>query len=246
MALLEIRKLGKSFGDKKILKDISFELEKGQTLSIIGSSGSGKTTLLRCINFLEKADEGTMSLNGEIIYDAAKDQDFKEKQLGLIRKHFGLVFQQFNLFPQYTALENVTLASRLQGKDIKEKAIELLEQMGLADRMDYYPHQLSGGQQQRVAIARAMALDPDILCFDEPTSALDPLLTSEVLRVIRQLAEKKMTMIIVTHEIAFARLVSDKVIFMDDGQIIEKGDASLIDNPKDERTRHFLSSLDER
>ncbi|MCR5097172.1 MAG: amino acid ABC transporter ATP-binding protein [Erysipelotrichaceae bacterium] len=246
MALLEIRKLGKSFGDKKILKDISFELEKGQTLSIIGSSGSGKTTLLRCINFLEKADEGTMSLNGEIIYDAAKDQDFKEKQLGSIRKHFGLVFQQFNLFPQYTALENVTLASRLQGKDIKEKAIELLEQMGLADRMDYYPHQLSGGQQQRVAIARAMALDPDILCFDEPTSALDPLLTSEVLRVIRQLAEKKMTMIIVTHEIAFARLVSDKVIFMDDGQIIEKGDASLIDNPKDERTRHFLSSLDER
>lgn len=246
MALLEIRKLGKSFGDKKILKDISFELEKGQTLSIIGSSGSGKTTLLRCINFLEKADEGTMSLNGEIIYDAAKDQDFKEKQLGLIRKHFGLVFQQFNLFPQYTALENVTLASRLQGKDIKEKAIGLLEQMGLADRMDYYPHQLSGGQQQRVAIARAMALDPDILCFDEPTSALDPLLTSEVLRVIRQLAEKKMTMIIVTHEIAFARLVSDKVIFMDDGQIIEKGDASLIDNPKDERTRHFLSSLDER
>ncbi|MBR3265855.1 MAG: amino acid ABC transporter ATP-binding protein [Erysipelotrichaceae bacterium] len=246
MALLEIRKLGKSFGDKKILKDISFELEKGQTLSIIGSSGSGKTTLLRCINFLEKADEGTMSLNGEIIYDAAKDQDFKEKQLGLIRKHFGLVFQQFNLFPQYTALENVTLASRLQGKDIKEKAIELLEQMGLADRMDYYPHQLSGGQQQRVAIARAMALDPDILCFDEPTSALDPLLTSEVLRVIRQLSEKKMTMIIVTHEIAFARLVSDKVIFMYDGQIIEKGDTSLIDNPKDERTRHFLSSLDER
>ena len=246
MTLLEIRKLGKSFGDKKILKDISFELEKGQTLSIIGSSGSGKTTLLRCINFLEKADEGTMSLNGEIIYDAAKDQDFKEKQLGLIRKHFGLVFQQFNLFPQYTALENVTLASRLQGKDIKEKAIELLEQIGLADRMDYYPHQLSGGQQQRVAIARAMALDPDILCFDEPTSALDPLLTSEVLRVIRQLSEKKMTMIIVTHEIAFARLVSDKVIFMDDGQIIEKGDASLIDNPKDERTRHFLSSLDER
>jgi len=246
MALLEIRKLGKSFGDKKILKDISFELEKGQTLSIIGSSGSGKTTLLRCINFLEKADEGTMSLNGEIIYDAAKDQDFKEKQLGLIRKHFGLVFQQFNLFPQYTALENVTLASRLQDKDIKEKAIELLEQVGLADRMDYYPHQLSGGQQQRVAIARAMALDPDILCSDEPTSALDPLPTSEVLRVIRQLSEKKMTMIIVTHEIAFARLVSDKVIFMDDGQIIEKGDASLIDNPKDERTRHFLSSLDER
>ena len=246
MALLEIRKLGKSFGDKKILKDISFELEKGQTLSIIGSSGSGKTTLLRCINFLEKADEGTMSLNGEIIYDAAKDQDFKEKQLGLIRKHFGLVFQQFNLFPQYTALENVTLASRLQGKDIKEKAIELLEQMGLTDRMDYYPHQLSGGQQQRVVIARAMALDPDILCFDEPTSALDPLLTSEVLRVIRQLSEKKMTMIIVTHEIAFARLVSDKVIFMYDGQIIEKGDTSLIDNPKDERTRHFLSSLDER
>ncbi len=246
MSLLEIRSLGKSFGDKKILKDISFELEKGQTMSIIGSSGSGKTTLLRCINFLEKADKGAISLNGKVIYDAANDQGSSEKQLGAIRKHFGLVFQQFNLFPQYTAFENIILASRLQGKDITEKAQMLLEQMGLSDRKDYYPHQLSGGQQQRVAIARAMALDPDILCFDEPTSALDPLLTSEVLRVIKQLAEKKMTMIIVTHEIGFARLVSDKAVFMDDGQIIEEGDASLIDHPKDERTRRFLSSIDDR
>ena len=161
-----------------------------------------------------------------------------------MRRHFGLVFQQFNLFPQYTAFENVTLASRLRGVDVREKAAALLNQMGLSDRMDYYPHQLSGGQQQRVAIARALALDPEVLCFDEPTSALDPLLTNEVLKVIRQLAEKKMTMIIVTHEIAFARQVSDKVVFMDDGQMIETGDASMIDDPKNEKTKLFLSKIE--
>ena len=241
MSLLRIISLGKSYEGKKILLDISVELEQGQTLSVIGSSGSGKTTLLRCINFLEKADEGTIQLNQETIYDASRDKELKEKELVFIRRHFGLVFQQFNLFPQYTALENVMLASRLRGSDVTEKAIALLNQMGLCDRMDYYPHQLSGGQQQRVAIARALALDPDVLCFDEPTSALDPLLTGEVLKVIRQLSERNMTMIIVTHEIAFAGQISDRIIFMDEGRIIEAGDASLIDDPQDERTKRFLS-----
>ncbi len=241
MCLLKVKELEKSFAEKKILKNISFELNEGQTLSIIGSSGSGKTTLLRCLNFLEKADSGEIWLKQKKIYDAFGNEGLKEKELTKIRRHFGLVFQQFNLFPQYTAFENVVLANRLRGIRSEEKAAALLEQMGLYDRMDYYPHQLSGGQQQRVAIARALALDPDILCFDEPTSALDPLLTNEVLKVIRQLAEKKMTMIIVTHEIAFARQVSDKAIFMDDGAIIETGDASMIDDPKDERTRFFLS-----
>ena len=243
MCLLKVKELEKSFGEKQILKDISFKLDEGQTLSIIGSSGSGKTTLLRCLNFLEEADRGEIWLKNERIYDGLKNGSLKEKELTKIRRHFGLVFQQFNLFPQYTAFENVVLANRLRGIDAKEKAAALLNQMGLSDRLDYYPHQLSGGQQQRVAIARALALDPDVLCFDEPTSALDPLLTGEVLKVIRQLAEKKMTMIIVTHEIAFARQVSDKAIFMDDGQIVEKGDASMIEDPKDERTRFFLSMI---
>lgn len=244
MCLLRVRNLEKSFDEKKILKDISFELDEGQTLSILGSSGSGKTTLLRSINFLERSDRGEIWLREEKIYDGRRDNELKERDLTKIRRHFGLVFQQFNLFPQYTAFENVVLANRLRGVDATQKALALLSQMGLSDRLDYYPHQLSGGQQQRVAIARALALDPDVLCFDEPTSALDPLLTNEVLKVIRQLAEKKMTMIIVTHEIAFARQVSDRVIFMDDGQIIETGDASMIDDPKDERTRFFLSKIE--
>lgn len=244
MCLLRVRNLEKSFDEKKILKDISFELDEGQTLSILGSSGSGKTTLLRSINFLERADRGEIWLREEKIYDGRRGNELKERDLTKIRRHFGLVFQQFNLFPQYTAFENVVLANRLRGVDATQKALALLSQMGLSDRLDYYPHQLSGGQQQRVAIARALALDPDVLCFDEPTSALDPLLTNEVLKVIRQLAEKKMTMIIVTHEIAFARQVSDRVIFMDDGQIIEMGDASMIDDPKDERTSFFLSKIE--
>ena len=230
-------------GGKKILKDISFVLEKGKTLSIIGSSGSGKTTLLRCLNFLELPDGGTIRLDGEMIYDAFKDLK-SEKELQNIRKHFGLVFQQFNLFPQYTALENVMLAPRLQGKEDKDKAIKLMEMMGLKDRIDYYPYQLSGGQQQRCAIARALALDPDVLCFDEPTSALDPLLTNEVLKVIRDLAMKDTTMIIVTHEIGFAREVSDQILFMDEGQIIEAGSAEdVIDHPKNDKTIAFLNSV---
>ena len=242
MAFLDVVKLNKSFNSKKIIKDISFELEKGKALSIIGSSGSGKTTLLRCLNFLEFADEGEIFLDNKLIYEGNKT--YSENELVSLRKHFGLVFQQFNLFPQYTALENVMLAQKLKGNNSKDKALMLLDQMGLSDRIDYYPHQLSGGQQQRVAIARALCLDPDILCFDEPTSALDPQLTSEVLKVIKQLSDKKTTMIIVTHEIAFARQVSDKVIFMSDGRIVESGTPEeVIDNPKNELTKHFLSNI---
>ena len=242
MAFLDVVKLNKSFNGQKIIKDISFEMEKGKALSIIGSSGSGKTTLLRCLNFLEFADEGEIFLNNKLIYEGNKT--YSENELVSLRKHFGLVFQQFNLFPQYTALENVMLAQKLKGNNSKDKALMLLDQMGLSDRIDYYPHQLSGGQQQRVAIARALCLDPDILCFDEPTSALDPQLTSEVLKVIKQLSDKKTTMIIVTHEIAFARQVSDKVIFMSDGRIVESGTPEeVIDNPKNELTKHFLSNI---
>ncbi len=248
MPILEVRDLKKNFEKTEVLKGISFDLEEGEAISIIGSSGSGKTTLLRCLNFLETADEGTISVRGEKLFDGAHPVTDAEK-LRKMRLHFGLVFQQFNLFPQYTALENVTLAPLLAsgGSDkaaILENGKSLLGQMGLSDRMDNYPHQLSGGQQQRVAIARALALKPDILCFDEPTSALDPELTGEVLKVIRNLARKKTTMIIVTHEMAFARDVADKAIFMDGGIILEQGPAKeLIDNPREERTRQFLSGL---
>ena len=244
MPLLEVKELAKRFNTVEALHDISFTLDKGKTLSIIGSSGSGKTTLLRCLNFLETADKGKIYLNGEEIFDAEKDE-LNESTKRKKRLHFGLVFQQFNLFPQYTALENVMLAPKLLKKDIdEEKALAVLSSMGLRDRSSHYPHQLSGGQQQRVAIARALINEPDILCFDEPTSALDPELTGEVLRVIRELAQRKMTMIIVTHEIAFAREVSDEIIFMDKGEMIEWGAAKdLIDSPRNERTKKFLSAM---
>ncbi|WP_026527678.1 amino acid ABC transporter ATP-binding protein [Butyrivibrio sp. VCD2006] len=248
MPILEVSNIKKKFDNNEIIKGISFSMEEGQAISIIGSSGSGKTTLLRCLNFLERPDEGIITVRGERLFDASAPID-KPDVLREKRLHFGMVFQQFNLFPQYTALENVTLAPSLlsDGKDnteIIKTGKELLDQMGLSDRMSNYPHQLSGGQQQRVAIARALALKPDILCFDEPTSALDPELTGEVLRVIRELADKKTTMIIVTHEMAFARDVADEVIFMDDGVILEKGPAKeVINNPTKERTRQFLSSL---
>lgn len=254
MSILEVNHLEKHFGATKVLDDISFSLEKGQALSIIGSSGSGKTTLLRCLNFLEKPDGGSISVNGNTIFDAADLTTQSEREIRAKRLHFGLVFQNFNLFPQYTALQNVTLARELlakeRGGESKESILkagrELLAQMGLADRAEHYPHQLSGGQQQRVAIARALALHPDILCFDEPTSALDPELTGEVLRVIRGLAEQKTTMIIVTHEMAFARDVADQVIFMDGGVIVEQGDPKeVIDHPKEERTRQFLARYSE-
>ncbi len=248
MSILEVNNIKKKFENTEVLKGISFDLEEGQSISIIGSSGSGKTTLLRCLNFLETPDEGTISVRGQKLFDASNPVTNPE-ELRKIRLHFGLVFQQFNLFPQYTALENVALAPMLspEGKskeEIYENAKILLESMGLSSRMNNYPHQLSGGQQQRVAIARALALKPDILCFDEPTSALDPELTGEVLKVIKELALRHTTMIIVTHEMAFARDVADLAIFMDNGIVLEKGPAKeLIDSPKEERTKQFLSRL---
>lgn len=256
MSILEVEHIQKSFDQTAILKDISFSLEKGQALSIIGSSGSGKTTLLRCLNFLERPDSGIIRVNGETLYDSSDSSTWQESKIRKKRLHFGLVFQSFNLFPQYTAMQNVMLAKELLAKEqpdykarkkeihaeIEAQAEVLLKQMGLADRMTNYPHQLSGGQCQRVAIARALALQPDILCFDEPTSALDPELTGEVLKVMRELADQNTTMIIVTHEMAFARDVANQVIFMDDGKILEQGDPKeVFENPKEERTRQFLS-----
>ena len=260
MAILEVHNIEKHFGATRVLEDISFSLEQGQALAIIGSSGSGKTTLLRCLNFLETPDQGQIVVQGTTLFDAADPATQRESEIRKKRLHFGMVFQSFNLFPQYTALQNVTLASQLLAKeqpdfkankanilaDIEVHGKELLAQMGLADRSGHYPHQLSGGQQQRVAIARALALKPDILCFDEPTSALDPELTGEVLKVIRSLAEQKTTMIIVTHEMAFARDVADQIIFMDGGVIVEQGDPrEVINNPKEERTKQFLSRFAE-
>ena len=256
MAILEVQSLMKSFGSISVLKDISFTLEKGEVLSILGSSGSGKTTLLRCLNFLERPDSGAIRVDGKTLFDAADPSTLSEAEIRKKRLHFGLVFQSFNLFPQYTALKNVMLASELLAKErpdykankkaihaeIEAHARELLDQVGLSDRMNNYPFQLSGGQQQRVAIARALALKPDILCFDEPTSALDPELTGEVLKVIRELKTDDRTMVIVTHEMAFARDVSDHVIFMDGGVIVEQGDPNaIINNPSHDRTIQFLS-----
>ena len=255
MTILDVQHIEKHFGDTSVLKDISFSLEEGQALSIIGSSGSGKTTLLRCLNFLETPDKGVISVRGEKLFDAAEHDSRSESDIRKKRLHFGLVFQSFNLFPQYTALQNVTLARELMAKSEKTgeshesivaEGRRLLEDIGLGQRMDNYPHQLSGGQQQRVAIARALAMKPDILCFDEPTSALDPELTGEVLRVIRDLADQHTTMVIVTHEMAFARDVADQVIFMDGGVIVEQGPAKeVIDHPAQERTRQFLARYSE-
>ena len=256
MALLQVENIGKSFGATKVLENISFDLQKGEALAIIGSSGSGKTTLLRCLNFLETADTGRIIVGGETLWDAADKGTQSEETIRKKRLHFGLVFQNFNLFPQYTALQNITLAGELLARErpdyrqnrravhaeLEAHARELLAQMGLSDRAGHYPHQLSGGQQQRVAIARALALHPDILCFDEPTSALDPELTGEVLRVLRELADNKTTMIIVTHEMKFARDVADRILFMDHGVVVEQGDArQVIDHPQEERTKQFLS-----
>ena len=247
-------------GETHVLKDISLTLEQGEALAIIGSSGSGKTTLLRCLNFLERPDTGVIKVNGETMWDAADPATQRESEVRKKRLHFGLVFQNFNLFPQYTALQNVMLAGELLAKErpdykankkaihqqLEQQARELLAQMGLSERAGHYPHQLSGGQQQRVAIARALALHPDILCFDEPTSALDPELTGEVLRVLRDLADRKTTMIIVTHEMNFARDVADRILFMDGGVVVEQGPArQLIEHPQEERTRRFLAHYSE-
>ena len=256
MPVLEVHNIEKHFGSTKVLEAISFSLEQGQALAIIGSSGSGKTTLLRCLNFLETPNQGRILVQGETLFDADDPATQRESEVRKKRLHFGMVFQSFNLFPQYTARKNVCLARELLAqeqpdfkarkaeifREIETEAQTLLAQMGLADRAGHYPHQLSGGQQQRVAIARALALKPDILCFDEPTSALDPELTGEVLKVIRSLAEQNTTMVIVTHEMAFARDVADQVIFMDGGVIVEQGPArEVIEHPKMERTKQFLS-----
>ena len=244
MALLEVKNIKKSFGKTEVLKDISFSLEKGEVLAIIGSSGSGKTTLLRCINFLETHDSGDIIVNGKLLSDG-REGNLKEKELRENRLHFGLVFQQFNLFPQYSVLKNITRAPSLLKKDtpenIENTAKALIEKVGLKEKIDFYPCQLSGGQQQRVAIARALALKPEILCFDEPTSALDPELTGEVLKVIRELKGTDNTMIIVTHEMNFAKNVADKIIFMADGIIEEMGTPDeIFSNPKSEKLKAFI------
>lgn len=245
MPILEVKGIKKSFGKTEVLKGLDFSLNKGEVLSIIGSSGSGKTTLLRCLNFLELADEGTIWVDGKQIFDAESNHKLSDAEIRENRLHFGLVFQSFNLFPQYSVLKNITLAPTLLNRATPEKAEErakkLIERVGLTEKTYNYPCQLSGGQQQRVAIARALALEPDILCFDEPTSALDPELTGEVLRVIRDLKSADSTMIVVTHEMEFARSVSDKVIFMADGVIEEFGTPEeVFGNPKSPKTRSFL------
>ena len=260
MPMLEVKNIKKNFGDTEVLKGLDFSLEKGEVLAIIGSSGSGKTTLLRCLNFLESPDEGQITVNGETLFDSDALSVPSEEEIRKKRLHFGLVFQSFNLFPQYTALQNVKLAPELMLSEnpdrgsmkeakanIDKKARELLARVGLSGRMDSYPHQLSGGQQQRVAIARALAMNPDILCFDEPTSALDPELTGEVLKVIKSLKGADSTMIVVTHEMEFAKNVADKVLFMSEGVIEEMGTADeVFNNPRSERTKAFFANFRER
>lgn len=259
MSILEIKNINKSFGGNHVLKGISFSLEEGEVLSIIGSSGSGKTTLLRCMNFLEIADEGQILVDGNVIFDAADKSKLSEKQIRTNRLNFGLVFQDFNLFPQYNVIDNLVLAPKLLAKErpdfkankkqmfaqVEEKAYSLLEKVGLTEKAKAYPCELSGGQKQRVSIARALCLSPKILFFDEPTSALDPELTGEILKVIKSLAAEKMTMVIVTHEMNFARDVSDKVIFMDNGVIAEQGTPEeVFENPKMQRTKEFLQTYE--
>lgn len=248
MALLNVEHLSKLFGQTRAVDDVSFSLEEGKTLAVIGTSGSGKTTLLRMLVNLETPTSGVITVGDRRVFDAGMQHSQTEKEIRENRRLFGMVFQSFNLFPQYTALENVTLARRLNAhqtgesrESIENDGIELLDMMGLKSRMHFYPQQLSGGQQQRVAIARALSLKPKILCFDEPTSALDPELTGEVLRVIRSLAMNKTTMIIVTHEMEFARDVSDTTLFMENGKVVERGPSSVVfNNPQEARTREFL------
>ena len=241
-AILEIRNLQKSFGDNNVLKDISLAVEPGNVVSIIGPSGSGKSTLLRCATFLTKADGGDILYDGQ--YAVRQGVYASKADMGRFRTLFGLVFQNFNLFPHYSVMKNISEPPLLHGypkEEVQENALQLLKKMGLEGKENAYPCELSGGQQQRVAIARALALKPEILFFDEPTSALDPELTGEVLKVIRQLAEEKMTMVVVTHEMPFAKAVSNRVIFMDGGVIVEQGDPrDVFEDPKEERTKQFL------
>ena len=260
MSIIKTENLCKSFGSVEVLKNVSLTVEPGEVVVIIGPSGAGKSTYLRSLNRLEKSTSGKIWIDDQLIEDRVNGHNqvkMPHKERAAILLEMGMVFQRFNLFPHKTALQNVMLAGQLLAKerpdykqnrrqilaDIETQAKALLAQMGLSDRENHYPHQLSGGQQQRVAIARALALHPDILCFDEPTSALDPELTGEVLRVLRELAEHKTTMIIVTHEMKFARDAADRILFMDGGVVVEQGDArELIDHPKEERTRQFLAS----
>ncbi|MDD5953167.1 MAG: amino acid ABC transporter ATP-binding protein [Oscillospiraceae bacterium] len=262
MAILQVEKIRKSFGKNEVLKNISFSMEKGDVVAIIGSSGSGKTTLLRCLNFLESPDGGKIMVNDKLLLDADSDTKLSDSEKRKNRLHFGLVFQSFNLFPQYNVLDNLMLAPKLAAKKqlknggsymgctnrkdamnyIQNNAMALLQRVGLTEKAHAYPCELSGGQQQRVAIARALAQSPDVLCFDEPTSALDPELTGEVLNVIKMLKEKGFTMVIVTHEIEFAHDVADKIIFMDKGIIAEEGTPEqVISHPQNPRTKEFLS-----
>ncbi len=260
MSILEIKNLYKSFGKTEVLKGVNFSMEEGEVVSIIGSSGSGKTTLLRCINFLERADKGQILLDEKLLFDGDSEKSASAKEIRKKQLNFGLVFQDFNLFPQYNVLDNVMLAPKLLAKErkdykenkkeifeeIRKNAEEILARVGLSDKLLNYPCQLSGGQKQRVSIARALALKPRILFFDEPTSALDPELTGEILKVIRALAAEKITMVIVTHEIDFAYSVSDKIIFMADGVVVETGSPDdVIKNPANERTKAFLNKLNE-
>ncbi len=260
MAILEIRNLTKSFGKTEVLKGVSFSMEEGEVVSVIGSSGSGKTTLLRCVNFLERADSGQVYLDGELFFDGESHQKIPPAELRKKQLNLGLVFQDFNLFPQYNVIDNVMLAPKLLAKEredfkenrkeieeeIRQNAEDILARVGLSDKLNNYPCELSGGQKQRVSIARALALRPRVLFFDEPTSALDPELTGEILKVIRKLAAEHVTMVIVTHEIDFAQNVSDKIIFMADGAVEEEGTPEeVIGNPKSERTRSFLQKLGE-
>lgn len=258
MAILEVKNICKSFGDTEVLNGVSFSMEKSEIIAVIGSSGSGKTTLLRCINFLETATDGEIWVDGECIFNASDKRKITAEEMRKRQLNFGLVFQSFNLFPQYSVLENVTLAPKLMAKErpdykankkailkeIDDNATTLLSRVGLSDKLDSYPCELSGGQQQRVSIARALALNPKILFFDEPTSALDPEITNEILKVIKDLAKKQITMVIVTHEIEFARSVADRIIFMNDGVVLEDGTPDeVINNPKNERTKAFLSKM---
>ena len=260
MSVLEINNIKKKFGNNEVLRGISFSLEEGEVLSVIGSSGSGKTTLLRCLNFLERADEGTIAVDGNVIFDASQKGRVSEREIRKMRLNFGLVFQDFNLFPQYSVMDNLLLAPKLLAKEdlefkhnkkeifaqIEEKAASLLAKVGLSDKKDAYPCELSGGQKQRVSIARALCLSPRVLFFDEPTSALDPELTGEILKVIKGLAADNMTMVIVTHEMKFAHDVSDQVIFMDGGVILEQGTPQQVfDSPIYARTKEFLQGYEE-
>ena len=255
MAILEVQNIEKRFGTAEVLNNISFSLEEGKVLAVIGASGSGKTTLLRCLNFLERPDSGRIIVRGETLFDSEDKNRYDEQSIRQKRLHFGLVFHAFYLFPQYSAFKNIVLARELAAKklpdykknkksileEIHREGMLLMDQIGLSAKRDFYPYQLSGGQQQRVAIARALALKPDILCFDEPTSALDPELTGEVLKVIRSLAERNTTMLIVTHEMQFARELADTILFIDEGAVVEYGPPhDVLDNPSSERMKRFL------